>query len=271
MFRLLVAAGCAAVMLGCVRPCETSRDCDDGVFCNGAEQCVAQRCVAASPPCDDGNACTIDECFETRLRCLNHGPDADGDGANALCPGAPGSGDDCDDGDIRRYPGAVELCNDRDEDCDPTTLGGIDDDGDGFVSAACSNPLADGGVARGTDCNDAIAGVHPGALEVCNDSDDDCDGEVDDGAKVTRYADVDNDGWGAGPALMSCPSTPGTSHLATDCDDTNPAMHPGQFRCSTGGQGTEYEMCGVDGGFLKGTCFNNGPCRRQPNGLGVCL
>ncbi|MFZ5442874.1 MAG: putative metal-binding motif-containing protein [Myxococcota bacterium] len=271
MLRLLLLVLSGFAFLGCIRVCETSSDCDDGVFCNGAEQCVAQRCTAGAPPCDDGSECAVDDCNERRQSCTNHGPDRDDDGAFAICPGVPGAGDDCDDANPNRYPGAAEACNGTDEDCDPTTLGGIDDDGDGFVSAACSNPLADGGVARGADCNDAVAGVHPGALEVCNDSDDDCDGDVDDGARVPRYADADNDGWGAGPMLMSCPGAPNTSHLDTDCDDGNPAMHPGEFRCAANGQGTEYELCGTSGSFLKGTCPNSGPCRRQPNGLGVCL
>jgi hypothetical protein len=47
-----------------------------------------------------------------------------------------------------------------------------DADGDGYVSESCG----------GDDCNDADAGINPGATEVCGDSvDNNCDGAVDEG------------------------------------------------------------------------------------------
>ena len=58
-----------------------------------------------------------------------------------------------------------------------------DGDGDGYgdpavVTHACVAPS--GSLADNTDCDDAAADVHPGATELCNLFDDDCDGTVDE-------------------------------------------------------------------------------------------
>lgn len=273
-FRAAVVVVAACSLVGCVRPCVTNRDCDDGAFCNGEETCVAERCVAGTTPnCDDGLACTRDLCVEQQRRCVSSAPDLDDDGVGAAsCLDADGEplGSDCDDNNPEVFAGNVERCtlNDIDNDCDPTTLGGRDLDGDGFESAVCHNDLPDGGENRGTDCNDIDETIHPGQAEVCNYRDDNCNGQVDEGVSSIRFKDDDNDGWGTGPGAQGC-VVPFTSHLGTDCDDSNPAIHPGQFRC-LGPQGAQYELCTVDGGFVTGTCPGQS-CRPQPNGTGFCL
>jgi hypothetical protein len=55
--------------LGCVvvtpQPCVSPSECDDGIGCNGEEQCVSGVCAAGEPPdCDDGVICTVDSCEE---------------------------------------------------------------------------------------------------------------------------------------------------------------------------------------------------------------
>lgn len=63
--------------------------------------------------------------------------DADGDGEPSIASG----GRDCDDNDPNRYPGNIEICDHdgRDEDCDTSTFGNRDADGDGHVDAKCFN------------------------------------------------------------------------------------------------------------------------------------
>ena len=59
----------------------------------------------------------------------------------------------------------------------------LDQDGDGFGAPdSGQRSCAEGRVAAGTDCNDADPLTHPGATEVCNGLDDNCDGVVDEGA-----------------------------------------------------------------------------------------
>jgi Putative metal-binding motif len=272
--RLTLAALTLALALsGCTdKPCSTVADCDDGIFCNGASACVFGRCtVTTLPNCDDGVACTRDRCSNDMASCLHEGADVDDDGYwDVQCLNAAGRviGNDCDDSDATRYPGNREVCDTHDEDCDPVTLGGRDLDRDGFVDVACTNPLPDAGVSRGTDCNDANEGVHAGQLEACNGFDDNCNGMIDEGVTAIRYGDADHDGFGAGAPRQGCPTDPSTSAVSGDCDDTNPAMRPGQFICASA---TQYQMCGADGGFgLAQNCTGQG-CRPQPNGTGICI
>ncbi|MFO0681267.1 MAG: putative metal-binding motif-containing protein [Sandaracinus sp.] len=210
--------------------CARSQDCDDGLVCNGAENCEAGRCVAGAPMrCDDGIACTIDVCSEAMAGCRFRVPDADADGSgDASCVDGTGTplGDDCDDADADRFPGNAERCDasGHDEDCDPATLGGLDADDDGFVSRICCN-----GTSCGDDCDDGRAAVRPGATEVCNGLDDDCNGSTDEGVTVAGFADADRDGRGD-PAMArtACGTAVGFSVYGDDCDDGNPAIHPGQ-------------------------------------------
>ena len=222
--------------------CTTDADCDDGAFCNGEETCDPVRCCvpAAAPAC--GAERTCDEATDACRTACEIDPDVDGDGHDA----AECDGDDCDDGDPLRYPGATEICDDadRDEDCDAATYGTRDVDGDGDHDSACCNgagPTA----ACGTDCNDSRRDVNLDGAEVCNGVDDDCDGAVDEGVDVDGWLDRDFDGWGAiDPAevdgggadldagagttrLRACPGTPGFALVSGDCNDANPAQSPG--------------------------------------------
>lgn len=123
---------------------------------------------------------------------------------------------DCDDNNGGVNPGATEVCNTIDDDCDGQTDEGFDVDGDGFTSC-------------GGDCNDNDNTVFPGATEVCNGVDDDCNLLIDDGLTfVTYYADADGDTYGnAGSTVSTCNGAPaGYVSDNTDCDDNNSAVNP---------------------------------------------
>ncbi|MCB9764742.1 MAG: hypothetical protein H6739_33510 [Alphaproteobacteria bacterium] len=114
--------------------------------------------------------------------------DADGDGATADV--------DCDDNDNTTYPGAPEQCDGVDNDCNGTPDDGLmqtwyrDDDGDMFgddadTQEACEAPA--GYVTQGGDCDDGFAAVYPGAQELCDGVDNDCDETVDYDIDVLRF------------------------------------------------------------------------------------
>ncbi len=151
--------------------------------------------------------------------------DLDGDGygdATASVPactqpaGMVSRVDDCDDADPTVYAAGVERVGDGiDNDCDPTTL---DDDADGD------------GVGASDDCDDEDPSILPGATELCDGVDEDCDGSIDEGAagREVFYADEDGDGNGAGFAIASgCTPGEGESLSDDDCDDSDPSVHTG--------------------------------------------
>ncbi len=152
------------------------------------------------------------------------------------------SAGDCDDYWPMTYPGATEYCNGIDDDCDGTVDEGEaadadtfyeDDDNDGYGTAAspmdaCSQPA--GYVADATDCDDTDGAQYPGATEICNVEDDDCDGLVDEGDALdiaTWYLDADGDDFGDPTvSLVQCEQPAGYVNDGDDCDDTDPAVNP---------------------------------------------
>jgi hypothetical protein len=159
--------------------------------------------------------------------------------------------EDCDDADRERHPGALDRCDGIDYDCDgevdedrvDVTLY-LDADGDGYGSVVswtgCGAPPSPFYRAQSsTDCDDFDDTVFPGARERCNGIDDDCDGTTDEDAvdAVDMWPDLDGDGYGQATfaaVVTACPGTPGTSRLASDCDDTRADIYDGAIETCDG-------------------------------------
>ena len=211
-------------------------DCDDSdaaVF-PGAEE----QCDGVDNDCDG----EIDEEVQATWYA-----DIDGDGygdsveATQACEqpeGYVGTGDDCDVLDPDTHPDAAERCDEVDNDCDGEVDEEVqstwyaDADGDGYGDGAVSEESCDPGdgwVSDTSDCDDSDRTVSPSGTEVCDEVDNDCDGEVDeDAADVsTWYADSDEDGFGdADSPTESCEAPPGLVADDTDCDDESAAVNP---------------------------------------------
>jgi hypothetical protein len=189
--------------------------------------------------------------------------DADGDGYGAGSPIAAceqgyyvTNADDCNDSDFNISPAAYEVCNSWvDDDCD----GLADDDDfvffgqspyyydydyDGYgsfdVIFACIQPYMTS--TNYDDCNDYEPNINPAAQEVCNETDDDCDGLVDEGQLSPYMPDYDGDGFGAGEVLWACYQPPGyvpdcsfAVVPACDCDDSNFNINPAATEICNGG------------------------------------
>ena len=213
---------------------ENEGDCDDD---NGdISPDATEICDEIDNNCD-GN---IDEDVTTTWY-----EDVDGDGVGdststlEACEAPAGyvpTGGDPDDGDPDTYPGAPEICDGKDNDVDDQIDEGVlitvyaDTDGDTFGDGSAPSQVCQPGVNQSLnslDCNDAQANINPGAAELCNNLDDDCDGVVDEGVLTTVYVDNDGDTFGD-PATSSqaCSAGAGQSGQAGDCDDDSATTYP---------------------------------------------
>ena len=160
-------------------------------------------------------------------------PDIDGDGF---------TDDDCDDEDASVFPGATEACNGHDDNCDGHIDEGLDRiwytdaDGDGYgagsdTAIACDAPA--GRIDNQEDCDDTDADVHPGASEVCDGVDNDCDG-TSDASYGTWYDDLDGDGYGGGDGTETCSPAAGQILQGGDCDDADATVNPAAVEACDG-------------------------------------
>jgi len=160
--------------------------------------------------------------------------DQDGDGYPAC--------QDCNDGAKDVSPGAAERCNGMDDDCDVAVDEDAvdagtwypDADRDGYgrsdaAIAACTVPA--GYTGNPGDCDDEEPAYNPGAIELCNGVDDNCDGTVDTDVSTpqTYYEDNDDDGYGdpdRDVLLITCTPPQGLVANDEDCDDQEDAVNP---------------------------------------------
>ncbi len=247
---------------------DNTGDCDDDSYAINP---------AADEVCDDAD--TDENCDgyadgEDADGCAPYYYDADGDnyyatGAASRCL-CEADGDyqgniagDCNDTDAAVNPGAAEVCDasNTDEDCSGTAddddssatgqatwYADADADGYGDSSTAlsrCDQPS--GYVADASDCDDENGEVNPGEAELCDGTDHDCDGDVDNGFTyaygTSLYLDSDGDGYGAS-SITSCEPISGYVTTSGDCDDSDRAINPGASE--TVGDGVDYDCDGTE-------------------------
>jgi hypothetical protein len=209
----------------CPEDCTDGRDNDGDLLTDCMDpECASEACAelcgdeqdndgdgltdCADPDCDGG----CDEvCDDGRDNDGDQATDCDDPECDGQCPEA------CDDTRDNDGDGAVDCA---DADCDTV----CDLDGDGFLSIR----------QGGADCDDTEAAAHPGAAEVCDGVDNDCNGLADDDddtlileTRIPWYQDGDGDGFGNPDVwVLACKGPAGTVDLAFDCDDSSDQRHP---------------------------------------------
>lgn len=181
----------------------------------------------------DGFANSSDTCPD--LKTASAVPDADADG----------KGDDCDDD---RDGDGVTNANDNCASVANADQKNTDGDAQGDL---CDADIDGDGSKNTSDCAPADASISPLAKEVCNGTDDDCDGAVDDGLAVyAYYRDADSDKYGAKTSSLfgvkkTCQSAAPTGYVKTntDCNDFNAKIYPGAVE--TVGNGKDDNCDGV--------------------------
>ena len=153
--------------------CSVNADCDDGLFCNGAETCNAGTCQAGTAPsCDDGISCTADSCNESTDSCDNVTNDSLCD--NGLwCDGAEtcSASLGCQSGTA---PSCTNGCDEANDVCFPTGGGcTVDDDFEGGAPNWNNDPASTcttGDYVTGNPTNPSggyqIVGSHSGTTSI---------------------------------------------------------------------------------------------------------
>lgn len=131
---------------------------------------------------------------------------------------------------VRKWGICTQQITPQKEDCSNQ----VDDDCDGQVNEGCAQCVE--GIQR--PCTTRLQGIckegqqsckrgvwevckakHTPRKELCNQKDDDCDGQIDEGICPTECHDRDKDGYRVG---SQCPAG-----STLDCDDNHPSIHPG--------------------------------------------
>lgn len=205
---------------------------------------LGQAVYGAALNTKDISGCTLEQ-QGTKL----YYPDADLDGygetSNAQLVCLPPEGytslpGDCNDQTAQVFPGNLERCDQLDNNCDGNIDESaqdavqcfVDGDGDGIglgvPFSACACPA--GYSSQTGDCLDTQPLVYPGAQEICDGYDNNCNGQLDEGVSALVYPDEDQDGYGDALAsdLVCLPLEAGSVQVGGDCNDQDPLQSPAQ-------------------------------------------
>ncbi|MFN0274285.1 MAG: MopE-related protein [Chitinophagales bacterium] len=145
---------------------------------------------------------------------------------------------DCNDANPSINPSVTETCNGVDDNCDGNVDEGsilawyadFDFDNYGHIHAvplyACTQPY--GYADNNFDCNDENAFINPGAIEICNIIDDNCNYDVDEGYIISWWIDYDGDGFGNNTSVNITTCDPPSNYADNnfDCHDSINAINP---------------------------------------------
>ena len=138
---------------------------------------------------------------------------------------------DCEDSNPYINPGMTEYCDGIDNNCNMIVDSDAVDqnflypdiDGDGFGDSSSSIYICgsqSGYVLNSSDCNDSNALQYPGANEICDGLDNNCDGDMPAG-------ELDTDGDGFVSCMIAPSGWSGTSIIGgADCNDSDPTANP---------------------------------------------
>ncbi len=182
--------------------CTTNAECDDGVFCNGAETCVAGSCQAGTAvDCNDGVGCTTDSCNEGTASCDNIPNDGNCDDG-LFCNGAEtcDAVNDCQAGTAVNCNDGVactdDSCNEGTNSCDNIANNANCDNGIFCDGAETCDAVNDCQAGTAVNCNDGVGCTD----DSCNEATNSCDNiannaNCDDGlfCNGTETCDAVND------------------------------------------------------------------------------
>ncbi len=231
--------------------CQSDGDCDDGLFCNGAETCnlLSGACEAGTAPnCDDGVSCTDDSCNEGTDSCDNTPNDGLCDNG-LFCDGSEtcsaslgcqaGAAPNCDDG----VACTNDSCNEGSDQCDNVPDNGL-----------CDNGLFCDGAET---CNAALGcqdGPDPCAAGLCDEAGDLCNecavnADCDDGLFCNGAETCS-----AGACQAGSDPCPGQScdEAGDQCTTGGACSHDVDFESGAGGWTQGADSCST-GSFIVGT------------------
>lgn len=234
-------------------------------------------------------------------------PDDDGDGIEDVLDNCPvlansnqadldgdGAGDECDDdidGDgvnnpidcqpynVFVFPGAVEVCDGIDNNCNLFVDEGSPD-ADGDSAADCVDDDDDNDLDPDiSDCQPLNPEVGHGLPETCDGLDNNCNEQIDegfedtDGDGVADCVDKDSDGDGVDDFQDNCPTIPNPGQAnsdndalgdACDTDDDNDGLIDDIDNCPLL---ANQDQSDIDGDLIGDVCDNDADGDNHPNAL----